>query len=120
MPAQDKPNIVYVFADQTRASRTSGRPASTASLRKATRFANAVSNTPICSPARATLITGLHTLSHRLVNNDIALRADVRSIANRLNGAGRRSGYVGKWHIDCADRGVFAQTHTCARVRDRP
>ena len=114
MPSPDKPNIVYVFADQMRASAMGcagvenvKTPNLDRFAAQGTRFANAVSNTPICSPARATLITGLHTLSHRLVNNDTALRTDVRSIAHCLNDAGYRCGYVGKWHIDCADRGVF-------------
>ena len=108
------PNVVVVFADQMRASavgyagvegvvtphldRLAGRGA---------RFSRATSNTPICSPARASLLTGLHTLSHGVVTNDIQLRTDVTSIAHRLNGAGYRCGYIGKWHLDGSDRGGF-------------
>ncbi len=114
MPLQDKPNIVYVFADQMRSTAMGcvgvenvHTPNLDRFAAQGTRFANAISNTPICSPARATLISGLHTLSHGLVNNDIPLRTDVRSIAHCLNDEGYRCGYVGKWHIDCADRGAF-------------
>jgi arylsulfatase A-like enzyme len=72
-----------------------------------TRFTNAVSNTPACTPARATLLTGLHTITHQAVNNDIQLRTDVRSIAHCLNEAGYHCAYIGKWHLDRADRGAF-------------
>jgi arylsulfatase A-like enzyme len=109
-----RPNIVYVFADQMRSTAmgcAGVEPVCTPHLdafaAEGTRFTNAVSNTPICSPSRATLITGLHPLSHGLVNNDVPLRTDVRGIAHCLNDAGYRCSYVGKWHMDCADRGAF-------------
>lgn len=109
-----KPNILLVFSDQQRSTAMGcagveavSTPAMDALARQGSRFTNAVSNTPVCSPARASLFTGLHVLTHGLVNNDIAIRTDVRSLAHCLNDAGYRCGYIGKWHLDCADRGVF-------------
>ncbi|HUS48053.1 MAG TPA: sulfatase [Phycisphaerae bacterium] len=112
--ARKQPNIIYVFADQMRSTaiRCAGvenviTPNLDRFAGQGTRFTNAVANTPVCSPARASLLTGLHVLTHRLVNNDTPLRTDVRSIAHCLNDAGYACGYIGKWHLDCADRGVF-------------
>jgi len=112
--ASDKPNIVFVFADQMRASALGcagiedvATPNLDAFAGQGTRFTRAISNTPVCSPARASIITGLHTMTHELVFNDIPLRTDLPTLARCLNGAGYRCGYVGKWHMDCPDRGVF-------------
>ncbi|MCE5326428.1 MAG: sulfatase [Planctomycetaceae bacterium] len=109
-----QPNIIYVFADQMRSTALGcagvervHTPNLDAFAAQGTRFTNAVSNTPVCSPSRATLLTGLHALTHRLVFNDIMLRTDVRCLADVLNEAGYRCGYVGKWHIDVQDRGAF-------------
>ncbi len=71
------------------------------------RFTRAIANSPACSPSRANTITGLHTLTHQLVNNDVQLRTDIKSLAHCLNDLGYRSGFIGKWHMDCADRGAF-------------
>lgn len=114
MKANARPNIVLVFADQMRSTAMGcggveqvRTPNLDAFAGQGTRFTNALSNTPSCAPARACLLTGLHTLTHRLVGNDSPLRTDVRSIAHCLNDAGYRCGYIGKWHMDVADRGAF-------------
>ncbi len=108
-----KPNIIFVMADQMRGSAMGkgNEEVLTPNLDKfaeeGTLFTRAVSNTPVCSPVRASIITGLHTLSHELVNNDKALRTDVRTLAHCLNDSGYKCSYIGKWHMDCEDRGVF-------------
>lgn len=56
---------------------------------------------------RASIITGLHPLSHGVVGNDIRLKSDVPGIAKSLSQAGYRTGYIGKWHLDGPDRGAF-------------
>jgi len=52
-------------------------------------------------------MTGLHTLSHGLVTNDMPLRTDVKTLPHCLNDMGYDCSFIGKWHMDCADRGVF-------------
>ena len=39
--------------------------------REGARFTNALSNTPSCTPARATLLTGKYAITHGLVTNDM-------------------------------------------------
>lgn len=109
-----RPNIVFLFTDQQRSTALGcagveevRTPHLDALAAQGTRFTNAVSNTPACAPARASLLTGLHVLSHGVVTNDIPLRTDVPHLAQCLNAAGYRCGYIGKWHVDEPDRGVF-------------
>lgn len=108
-----KPNILFIFADQMRGSAMgcAGEKVRTPNLDRfasgGTRFTRAVSNTPVCGPVRASIMTGLHTLHHRLVNNDKELEASFESLAGNLTKNGYDCGYIGKWHIGPADRGAF-------------
>ena len=114
MSRSSRPNILFVFADQLRASSLGHvgqepvlTPCLDAFAQQGLRFTRAVSNAPICSPMRASILTGLHPLSHGMVTNDLQLRQDVTSIAHVLGEQGYRTGYVGKWHLDGEDRAGF-------------
>jgi len=108
-----RPNIVVVFTDQQRATALGCAnvenvltPHLDAFAAQGTRFTRGISNCPLCTPARGSLLTGLHTLSHGDVMNDQPVRTDVPTIAHSLNSEGYRCGYIGKWHLDNDDRGV--------------
>jgi len=113
----DKPNILYIFADQMRATAMGcmpeplREPVHTPNLDRlageGTLFTNAYANSPVCTPSRATLLTGKHALSCRCIVNDLRLPEDERSIADALNDEGYRCGYVGKWHLDGISRHMF-------------
>ncbi|MFC1734716.1 sulfatase-like hydrolase/transferase [Candidatus Hydrogenedentota bacterium] len=114
MTQSPKPNIIVVMTDQMRATAmgcTGVEKVITPNLDRfaaeGTRFTNAVSNTPACTPARATFLTGKHVLSHKMVNNDMQLGHSHRSLAHCLNDAGYDCSYIGKWHIDGVNRGAF-------------
>jgi arylsulfatase A-like enzyme len=115
MPSQtNKPNIVYVMTDQMRATAMGcagveqvRTPTLDHFASEGTRFTRAISNSPACCPARATLWTGMHTSEHHVVSNDIQLRTDVKSFAQSLNDIGYKCGYIGKWHLDNNDRGIY-------------
>jgi arylsulfatase A-like enzyme len=109
-----RPNILFVFTDQQRSTAlgcAGAEDVRTPNLDRfaaqGTRFTNAISNTPVCSPARGTILTGRHVFGHGLVTNDIPMRTDIPHVAQELNRAGYRCGYIGKWHIDEADRAIF-------------
>lgn len=53
----------------------------------------------ICSPSRATLLTGLYPRHHRLIVNGMALPAEVPVLTDMLTGAGYRTHGVGKQHL---------------------
>lgn len=105
--AARKPNIVFVFADQLRASATgyAGDPnARTPNLdtlaKESLRFRNAVSVLPVCTPYRAALLTGRFPTTTGMFLNDAYLPASELTIAEVLKPAGYDTGYIGKWHLD--------------------
>ena len=106
-PVSKSPNILYVFTDQMRASAmgcAQSEPVHTPCLDRfaaqGVRFENAIANTPVCTPSRASLITGRHAWTCRNIVNDIRLPEEERSIADVLKKQGYRTGYIGKWHLD--------------------
>ena len=63
------------------------------------RFEHCCSNSPVCVPARGSLLTGLCAQNHGAFTNDLKIRYDVESIADVLKRAGYHTGYIGKWHL---------------------
>jgi len=75
------------------------------------RFSRATTPLPTCSPARASLMTGLLPHNHGVLQvehcvdpDQCALRTDRPHWAQRLVDAGYRTGYFGKWHIERTGR----------------
>lgn len=105
--AGDRPNIVFVWADQWRAFATgyAGDPnVRTPNLdsleRESVNFTHAVSACPVCTPFRASLLTGQRPTTHGLFLNDAHLSDDAVTIAKVLDAAGYDTGYIGKWHLN--------------------
>lgn len=63
------------------------------------RFRNCLSNYPVCSPYRATLITGKWPYHSGVIDNGIRVVSDGNSFGDVFRRAGYRTGYVGKWHL---------------------
>jgi len=101
------PNLLIVYADQWRAQAcgyAGNRDVKTPHLdRFAAEALNcrlAVSGTPVCTPARASLLTGLYPHRHGLFLNDAPLNPGLPSLGKVFAAAGYRTAWVGKWHID--------------------
>ncbi|MBN1818143.1 MAG: sulfatase [Sedimentisphaerales bacterium] len=62
-------------------------------------FFNAVSNTPVCSAFRASLMTGKYTTSHGMVINELRLNPNQDCLGHCLTRAGYNTAYIGKWHL---------------------
>ncbi|MEW1861254.1 sulfatase-like hydrolase/transferase [Streptomyces sp. NPDC088194] len=106
-------NILFLMTDQHRIDTISayGNPhARTPNLDRlaagGTRFTHAFTPTAICTPARASLLTGKSPFRHRLLANDewnIGYRTDLAedefTFSQALRGAGYQVGQVGKWHV---------------------
>ena len=113
-PHQEKPNLIFVFADQWRAeavgyagNKQVMTPAIDKFASEAVVFTNAISTFPVCTPYRATLMTGQYPLSHQVIYNDKPLKSEAVCIAEVYKEAGYHTAYIGKWHINGGDRTAF-------------
>lgn len=108
------PNILFVIADQWRAQAFgfSGDPnLRTPNLdrleKESVNFTQAVAGMPVCSPTRATLLTGQRPQTHGIFLNDVPLNPEAVTLPKVLKGAGYDTGCIGKWHIDGHGRSSF-------------
>lgn len=56
--------------------------------------------TPVCSPSRAALVSGLYPQKTPVVANNIPLDGSVVTFAEVLRRQGYATGFAGKWHLD--------------------
>jgi N-acetylglucosamine-6-sulfatase len=64
-----------------------------------THLENAFVTTSLCSPSRASILTGLYTHKHRVIDNHRAEPADILYFPQYLQEAGYETAYIGKWHM---------------------
>ncbi len=117
MKAQEnkqKPNILYILVDQWRAQATAyagDNNVLTPNLDKlaseSVNLKNAISGTPVCTPHRASLMTGQYPLTNGIFMNDVLLDTNATTIAKVLKKGGYSTGFVGKWHIDGHGRNTY-------------
>jgi len=110
-PAQrsaPRPNVVVILVDDLRWDdiRVSGHPfVETPNIdrmaREGARFLNAFAATPLCSPSRASILTGQHIRRNGIVDNTARDSASHRlqTFAIPLEAAGYRTAFIGKWHM---------------------
>ena len=60
---------------------------------------NALVTTSLCSPSRASILTGLYTFRHRVIDNNRAIPAGTVYFPQYLQKAGYSTCFVGKWHM---------------------
>jgi N-acetylglucosamine-6-sulfatase len=60
---------------------------------------NAFVTTALCSPSRASILTGLYAHRHGVVDNNNPVRGDLVFFPQLLQKAGYRTGFFGKWHM---------------------
>ncbi|MFT3928555.1 MAG: sulfatase [Myxococcales bacterium] len=62
-------------------------------------FENAFVSTALCSPSRATILTGLYAHQHRVVDNNHPVAPELVFFPEYLKRAGYETALVGKWHM---------------------
>lgn len=105
--ASKKPNVVFILTDQWRASSlayTGNNVVRTPNIdqlaKESVNFTNAVSVCPVCTPYRASLITGRYPTSTGMFVNDIYLPSEEICMAEIFQSEGYNTAYIGKWHLD--------------------
>jgi len=64
-------------------------------------FERAMVTTSLCSPSRATLLSGLYAHRHGVPGNENTdISPDIPTYPQILHAAGYETAYVGKWHMD--------------------
>ena len=106
LPAASPRNIVLILTDDHRydAMGFMGHPFLEtphldALARNGAHVPNAFVTTALCSPSRASILTGLYAHRHGVVDNNNPVRGDLVFFPQRLQEAGYRTGMFGKWHM---------------------
>ena len=129
MKQNNSPNILVFFCDQIRADLLScygGDLVKTPFLDQLVKdsivFENAFTPTALCSPARASLMTGLYPHNHHMFNNSSPTYSYCEHLKPGLDMlpdwidkyTNYKSAYFGKWHIGTAEdlfNSSFHHTH---------
>ena len=114
-----RPNIVFVFGDEWRMQATGYNgdpnchtPVLDALASQSVNVTHAVAGAPVCSPYRASLLTGQYPLTHGVYINDVQLDPTCSSIARALKAGGYDTAYIGKWHVHGSPDGQYTGRST--------
>jgi N-acetylglucosamine-6-sulfatase len=105
-PGQPR-NIVFVLTDDHRYDALGflkgqsfiETPNLDALARQGVHLKNAFVTTALCSPSRASILTGQYAHQHRVVDNSNAVPDDLVFFPQYLQAAGYETAFVGKWHM---------------------
>jgi N-acetylglucosamine-6-sulfatase len=108
-PAAEKPlNIVFILSDDHRwdwlgfmpeAPRFLETPNLDRLAKEGAHLRNAFVSTSLCSPSRASILTGQYMHHHRVVDNQRPEPAGIRFFPEYLRAAGYETAFFGKWHM---------------------
>jgi len=62
-------------------------------------FPNAVVTSSLCSPSRATILTGMTARNHKIVDNNNSSEEGLTFFPEYLQQVGYKTGFFGKWHM---------------------
>ncbi|MFT5300158.1 MAG: N-acetylglucosamine-6-sulfatase [Mariniblastus sp.] len=103
-------NVVFILSDDHRYDAMSfmGHPLAKtphmdAMAKNGSHLKNAFVSTSLCSPSRASILTGLYTFRHRVIDNQRAVPNGTLFFPQYLQKAGYTTGFIGKWHMGNAN-----------------
>jgi len=106
IPGAKPRNVVLIVADDHRfdALGCAGHPfLKTPRLDELARggahLRNAFVTTSLCSPSRASILTGLYAHRHRVIDNNNPVPAGLTFFPQYLQAAGYETAFIGKWHM---------------------
>src|SRR4051812_37010375 len=102
-----RPNVLLIISDQFRWDCIGAMGLNPMNLtpnldRMASRgclFRSAITNQPVCAPARASIFTGQYPSKHGVWRNAIGLAEDAVTLGSVMKQAGYSTNYIGKWHL---------------------
>ncbi|MBD3318197.1 MAG: sulfatase-like hydrolase/transferase, partial [Chitinivibrionales bacterium] len=108
--AQERPNILVYFTDEERPTAFSlpslNMPNRQRILNNSVEFTNTTCTYPLCSPSRATMLTGLYPHQAGVITNVLGnmpeLSTSIPNVLSRFSEAGYEVGYFGKWDLSIA------------------
>ena len=103
-------NVVFILSDDHRYDAMSfmghvfaKTPHMDAMARKGVHLKNALVTTSLCSPSRASILTGLYTFRHRVIDNQRPVPKGTLFFPQFLQKAGYSTAFIGKWHMGHAN-----------------
>lgn len=103
--AAGNPNIIFILTDDQRYDEVGflnpvlETPNMDALARRGVHFRNAFVTTALCSPSRASILTGKMMHNHGVIDNNRPLPAGLTLFPAHLQTAGYQTAFVGKWHM---------------------
>lgn len=109
-PAKPK-NIIFILADDHRydfmgfMNKVPGlqTPNMDRIAREGAHIQNAFVSTALCSPSRASILTGQYAHTHTIVDNQAPLPKGLKFFPQYLQKAGYSTAFLGKWHMGNTD-----------------
>lgn len=105
--AADKPNIILVMSDDQGWGQAGymkhpllKTPNLNAMADNGLRFNRFYAGAPVCSPTRASVLTGRNNDRTGVFSHGYALRLEEKTLSAALKKAGYATGHFGKWHLD--------------------
>ena len=104
--ARRRPNVVFILIDDLRHD-TFGfmghpfveTPAIDLLAADGTQFTHAFVTTSLCSPSRASFLTGRYMHNHKVVDNTDRMPGGTMTFPHLLQDAGYATAFIGKWHM---------------------
>ena len=102
----DKPNIIYIMADDHAYQAMScyeddliQTPNIDKIAQEGVQFTNSFVGNSISAPSRATLLTGQHSHKNGVINNGLPFDSTQTTFPEILNKSGYQTAMIGKWHL---------------------
>ena len=109
----NRPNLLFIFTDEQRADTLAAygnphiaMPNLNHLAAESVVFERTYVTQAVCTPSRASLLTGLYPHSHGLTENNLMLSASIPCLPEMMNASDYAVSYHGKWHL--GDE-IFAQ-----------
>ncbi|MDD4266628.1 MAG: sulfatase [Thermoguttaceae bacterium] len=106
LPAAQRPNVLFILTDDQRWDCVSLNPQSVIATpatdrlgREGVYFPNHFCTTSLCSPSRASILSGLYAHAHGVSDNFTEYPREMPTWPRALQQAGYETAYVGKYHM---------------------